>query len=175
MRGLRVWQNKGHVSLRVVLGWCLDREQVDHLLVVNTPGVGERGRVSFDSAVERATKALLGNRMVDHFRATAWPGTQLMRHTAKVFVARFDAELMLGMSKQEDDLFQWTRRSPKRLPEDICLFRRGSDHPVLVSVTHENDAYIVAERDAGPPGFERTESSIKDLMLAWDGPYFCLR
>jgi hypothetical protein len=165
------WENPGEVFLSEVLEWCLQKFRVDTLLVTSRASGASRGKRSFDPAVERNAKSIFGKNLITQFHASGWPGTRLVRHTARVYVVRFDAALMRRLVTVENKLFNWTHH-PKHLPEDICVFRNGSRLPVLVSVTHEGDAFILSDRRSSPPGFERSDLPPKYWHI-WDGPYFC--
>lgn len=46
------------------------------------------------------------------------------------------------MIETENRLSAWTQWHQPPLPEDLCLYRAGDPVPVLVSVTHDGDAWI---------------------------------
>lgn len=172
---LRCWENSGPVSLSEIFDWCVKREQVDMVLATVRSAEDMRGKRSLEVAVERTAHSLFRRHLIKELNASAWPGTRLTGHTARVYVARFDEELRARMVAMEDELFKWVHQSPKHLPEDISLFRDGGPHPVLVSITHEKHAYIIGAAESPPPtGFGRANDPLNRMMLTWDGPYFCL-
>lgn len=57
----------------------------------------------------------------------------------------FDLSLMEPMARLGPRLSDWQMNSKPPLPEDLCLFNHRADWPVLVSVTHEGDAWILSE------------------------------
>ena len=40
----------------------------------------------------------------------------------------------------------WKQSNDPPLPEDVCLYREGEDWPVLVSVTHDGDAWLFDDK-----------------------------
>lgn len=167
------WESKGPVFLSEILDWCLKEHHVDMLLVTARSGMDVKGKRSFNPSVDRAARSIFGENLVKRFDARGWPGTKLIGHTGRVYVVRFDETIKKRMIETENALFKWTDHPPKRLPEDICVFRSGSNRPVLVSITHEEEAYIISGKKSRPPGFIKSDFSITELMLVWDGRYFC--
>jgi hypothetical protein len=173
---LRVWENRSpDLCLSKVLNWCLREHQVDTLLVAHRPpptGLrNEHDRGCFPG-IDSAVRTVFGDRIIKSFWASGWPGTQLFAN-GRVYVIRFDETVAKRMASLEDRLFAWDGSAERRLPEDLCVFRDGSRLPVLVSVTHEKDAWIISDKKSQPPGF--TDSSFKPEEYVWDGPYFCRR
>jgi hypothetical protein len=68
-----------------------------------------------------------------------WPGTQLFECTASVHHLKFNQESLFVLQEFSTRLYQWIQPD---LPEDLCLLR-GPDEPWLVSITHENDSYLI--------------------------------
>lgn len=166
------WENTGPVVLSAILEWCLKKYQVDTLLVTAHPALDAKGRKSFEAGLDGAVRSMFGKHLVKRFNASGWPGTELTRHTGRVYVIRFGRPMIRKMAKVENQLFNWRHSSRKPLPEDICVFRLGSKVPVLVSVTHEQNAYIIGDKRSRPPGFKKGDFTPKELYI-WDGPYFC--
>ena len=167
---MRIWENSGDLLLSELLPWCLERGGVDTLLLSSHQSFGKSGKGEYHGAVDPNTKKILGHNLIACFQARGWPGTKLIKHKGRVYVANFDAQLALMMTKIEDSLFNWLNVRDKALPEDICLFKRGERGPVFVSVTHERDAWILAE--TCPPGFTSSSDRPEDLCI-WPGKYFC--
>jgi hypothetical protein len=174
MKNVRVWENSGAVLLSSILDWCLKQGNANTLLAVERPSQDASGKYSFDATVQNKAKDLFGKRLLGQLNARGWPGTELIGHTARVHVVKFDVGLRDKMVETQDDLFCWTHRTPNRLPEDICVLRQGSQYPLFASVTHDRDAYFIAPGDMPISGFEITDYEISDMLLAWNGPYFCL-
>ena len=68
-----------------------------------------------------------------------WPGTQLIGQTASVYHFKFNHESLIALQEFSTRLYQWIQPD---LPEDLCLLR-SPDEPWLVSITHENDSYLI--------------------------------
>ncbi len=71
---------------------------------------------------------------------STWPGTQLIGQTAIVCRFKLVRASVSILQNAANRLFEW--RQPA-LPEDLCLMRQADD-PWLVSISHENDAYLRA-------------------------------
>ena len=170
---LRCWKNIGSVALDDVLSWGLESCLADTLLVVERKSTDGRGRDSFERGVKSTVDTLFRKNIRTCMTARCWPGTQLIKGTARVYVIDFDKAVKNRMVDAEAELFNWRNVSPKRLPEDICLLRDGSQHPVFASTTHERDAYLISGSGEVPAGFEETRRTVAQLMLAWVGPYCC--
>ena len=67
-----------------------------------------------------------------------WPGTELLSGTARVQEYRFDGGCCETLGQLVDGLYGW--RQPDA-PEDLCLLRHDRS-PALVSIAHEEDAYL---------------------------------
>jgi hypothetical protein len=164
---MAVWENVGQIHLSEILMWRLENESVDTLLVSSNQSCGKSGKYTYDKGVDPKTRKLLGRNMVACFEARGWPGIKLINGKGRVYVSAFDTQLAKKMMKAEDNLFKWLNFSRKALPEDVCLFRRGAKVPVLISTTHEREAWVISE--TCPPGFT---ASIEDPYI-WSGKYFC--
>lgn len=46
------------------------------------------------------------------------------------------------MTETKSYLSDWKQSNDPPLPEDVCLYREGEAWPVLVSVTHDGDAWL---------------------------------
>jgi hypothetical protein len=165
------WENSGEVFLSEILDWCLNEHKVDTLLVTSR-AFTKRGseKYTFEKGVERTVKSLFGNELIERLDVNGWPGTELIHHIGRVYVIRFDEKVRKRIVETEKELFGW--RNNRSLPEDICVFRGGSKLPVLVSVTHERDAWVLSNKKSRPPGFRKCSFGLENLFI-WDGPYFC--
>jgi hypothetical protein len=110
-------------------------------------------------AVESIVHDVFGERLLRATLATAWPGTQLIGHAGKVYVVGFDRSVLRKMVSTEGRLGAWTQWNQQPMPEDICLYRAGDRAPVLVSVTHDGDAWIFHDGDVS--GEIATPASIR--------------
>lgn len=165
---IRVWENKnrGPVKLSTIFEWALREDSADLLLATERPA----GKRSFDPEVEQTANLVFGQDLIKRIHARAWPGTKLIGHTGRVYVVHFHEQLAQRMIAIENELFNWRHASPKKLVEDICLFRHGSDYPLFASVTHDKDAYVISAESVPLRGFARTDYGIREMLLAWDKP-----
>ena len=77
---------------------------------------------------------------LDVREASDWPGTTLLfGATAQVHRFRFDAESIDLFRTAVDGLYEWLHPDTA---EDLCLYS-ASGEPVLVSVAHERESWIV--------------------------------
>lgn len=75
----------------------------------------------------------------DRVRAREWPGTVLLADQALVYRHRVAPGLELVLRQLESRLFDWLHPAA---PEDLC-FLREDDRPILVTTSHERDAYLL--------------------------------
>lgn len=167
---MNVWESSGDVDLSEICLWCLQNCDVDTLLFANRQSFGASERGQYQRGIDATASKLLGNKLILCFEATGWPGTELINHKGRVYVSDFDARLATKMAKVQNSFFNWQHEDPNELPEDLCLFRRGAELPTLISVTHERDAWVIAENC--PTGFTASTYAPEDLYI-WDGEYFC--
>jgi len=72
--------------------------------------------------------------------ASEWPGTRLLKGTAALLTFDLNRESLL-LLRSVPGLYSWQQPD---LPEDLCLLRADGT-PWLVSISHENDAYLNLE------------------------------
>jgi len=111
--------------------------------------------------------------VLDDFRTSEWPGTKLIGHPGHVFVVRFDESVAEVILRTEPRLNKWLYPSNRPLPEDICLFNSSADAPTLISVTHENLYWLLAQQNPKLAGVR--ESKTPPAELYSPGQYFSLR
>lgn len=169
----RCWSVEPAVQAsRELLSWCLSQQNVDRMLVVVRMEQHDKKKsYSTVPEVERRTKALFEPNLLEDFQASAWPGTELIKHSAHVFVVRFNESIAEVILRIEPDLTKWRHPSNRPLPEDICLFNSNASSPTLVSVTHEKLFWIIAEQKPKLAGVR--ETNLRDEKLFWHGKYFC--
>jgi hypothetical protein len=141
------------------------------LVVVRMEQDDKTGRYSTLRELEQLTKTLFGPNVLEDFQASAWPGTELIKHPANVYVVRFDESIAELILSTEPDLMKWLHVKTPPLPEDICLFNSSADSPTLVSVTHEKLFWIIAEQKPKLAGVRETNLPAEKLF--WQGKYFC--
>jgi len=72
-----------------------------------------------------------------------WPGTRLLNDSATVYLMRLTANSLGVLCNRASRLYEWEQPF---LPEDLCLMRSVSE-PMLVSISHEKDAYLLLSED----------------------------
>lgn len=72
-------------------------------------------------------------------RLREWPGTILLNDKASVYMFFVSADLPATLIRPRRGLFDWLHPDA---PEDPCFIRSGGS-PVLVTVSHERDAYLL--------------------------------
>lgn len=155
---------------RVLLLWSLNQQSVDRMLVVVR--MEQQGnRYFMPRELKLLTKSLFGRHVLDDFHASEWPGTKLIGHPGHVFVINFDESIAEVILRTEHDLNKWIYPSARALPEDICLFNSSADTPTLVSVTHENLYWIIAEQKPKLAGVRESKTRPEELYSP--GKYFC--
>ena len=75
--------------------------------------------------------------------SSEWPGTRLLSETATVLRYSVTPGFVSVLRNQTDALYQW--QQPER-PEDLCFLRQDGT-TLLVTITHESDAYLELEED----------------------------
>jgi hypothetical protein len=138
------WEISTDTPLRAILDWCLSEHQVDRLLLSARLEKGRRKSVFTKPSLEQAVTSLFGDRLLTRKVARKWPGTELIGHDGMIFVIAFDSSLVDPMCELGETLGAWLHSRDSPLPEDPCLYKQGDDCPVLVSVTHERDAWILS-------------------------------
>lgn len=76
-------------------------------------------------------------------RANVWPGTELIGHTATVYKYALSEAVIATLTAFSFGLYSWVQPA---LPEDLCLLRQENE-PWLVTISHENDGYLVLSDD----------------------------
>ena len=125
----------------------------------------------FLAEARQRLRQLFGSYMVTSFRASAWPGTEVIGSPGLVSVIRFNKSVKEILLLTQPDLQKWLHYTQPSLPEDICLFKEAAVHPSFVSVTHEGQAWLISQQEPGLPGIK--ESAHRAKSLFFDGPYFC--
>lgn len=89
-----------------------------------------------------------------------WPGTRLYSGCATVYLIRLTRSALETLCSKAHRLYEWEQ---PLLPEDLCLMRDEVE-PMLVSISHERDAYLLLSED------ERREiiSALPSLRLRED-------
>jgi hypothetical protein len=75
--------------------------------------------------------------------SSEWPGTQLLGSTARVYRYKLTSDTIFILGEVAERLFDWQQ---PELPEDLCLIRPDGN-PWLVTIAHEEDAYLNLSND----------------------------
>ena len=159
------------------LSWCL-AQGADRLLVaarMHKDGASHESRW-VPSIEETAVRELLGRHLIESFTASGWPGTELIDHPGTVFVSSLDKHLISVLSQREPLISRWLHQSKPPLPEDLCALRSGATMPLLITVTHEGDGWLLSSGKGRPAleGIGRSEMKVDNLKeFLFDGPYYC--
>jgi hypothetical protein len=76
-------------------------------------------------------------------RASSWPGTQLIGHTAELITLTASAECLETLGHLVDGLLGWCHAAA---PEDLSLYRPDGTF-LLGSIAHEHDAFLELSRE----------------------------
>ena len=169
---LTCWEADARVvSLSEIMSWSLEHHAVDRMLVaLRLQQVGNKWRYVEPRAAE-LFHSQLGSYVLTGFQAAAWPGTELIGHPGFVYVLTFDKQVMEIVLRTQPSLAQWQHSENPSLPEDICLFRESASHPVLITRTHDLNAWLISETKPEPQGFKK--KTIPPAQLFPAGKYFC--
>jgi hypothetical protein len=161
-------------SIQEIGEWSLANRHVDRLLVSTRLDQDAKPSRLLAPNVSESIDRIFGDLVLSQFETQAWPGTELAGHLGRVFIIEFNERVLKRMMEAENLLANWTQWNEPALPEDVCLFREGDEWPVLVSVTHENSAWVLSDSPVGLRGIEETSFSSNDLLIPRD-PLFVQR
>jgi hypothetical protein len=103
------------------------------LLVVRDPQIDPGERI-------RGALLTLQPYLIKSGLASQWPGTILLSaDKATLYWYRVAEGLETLLLQMQSDLFEWVH---PQAPEDPC-FCRDDDGPILVTISHEHDAYLL--------------------------------
>ncbi|MBI3417079.1 MAG: hypothetical protein HY043_17440 [Verrucomicrobia bacterium] len=157
-------------DLDAVTKWCHQREKVNRVLFSIRVEKQRGSWVPMSPTQLFATQKLLRDYIVDCFLASGWPGSRIFGAPALIFVAQFHLEVQKLIVKYGPRFSDWM---DPHLPEDLCLFRVGSTHPTLVSVTHECDAWLITQRPARLMGITQSDELPELEQFIFKGKHFC--
>jgi hypothetical protein len=138
-----IWDVRPRATLRDILQWCVAVRAANRLLVTSRLDLDSKRIRLFAPAVDHVTRRLFGSSLKRTLLASSWPGTRLIGHAGRVYVARLDNDVLRRMAEVEDAIAGWTQWHDPPLPEDPCAYRQGDPYPCFISVTHEGDAWII--------------------------------
>jgi hypothetical protein len=108
------------------------------------------------SDVGRAVLSRLALHLVEHHRASSWPGTTLSDEEATVFCFALSASVLDELSCAAEGLYGWQQPT---LPEDVALLRADGS-VILGSIAHEHDAFL----ELGDEEFESLVANVPGLV-----------
>ena len=68
-----------------------------------------------------------------------WPGTILLADYARIYWHTVGPGLAECLQELASNLFEWVH---PEFPEDVCFYR-ADDSPILVTISHEKEAYLL--------------------------------
>ena len=169
---LTCWE--GHAdeaSLDEIMSWCLEHGSVDRMLVaLRLHQVGNKWRYA-DPKAGQFFQSQFDPYILAGFQADEWPGTRLLGAPGFVYVLTFNEEVKEVVLRTQPSLAKWQHGEKPPLPEDVCLFRESSSHPVLISSTHNLVAWLLSDKNPDMRGFKKV--SFPPGQLFPKGNYFC--
>jgi hypothetical protein len=127
------------------------------ILVVRDPEKDSGARI-------KEKLARLNEFHVEAVRAREWPGTILMGHDALVYSYRVAPGLQQVLQELATRLLEWLHPAA---PEDLCFFR-ADGRVILVTTSHEGDAYLMLTEPEFQALKERAPHVVAILRL--EGP-----
>jgi hypothetical protein len=109
---------------------------------------------------------LFGAFVLSEALSSWWPGT-ITKGAGRVFLLRFDDSVLEVASKVGPRFLAWERGCKPPLPEDICLFKIGASHPILISVTHEGDAWLLTNRTVDLAHVSKSDYELDDIKRSF--------
>lgn len=114
-------------NLTIITDCLLEYVDSFSFVVRNKTELSERGL----ELIEKLSVFLINKSTTNN-----WPGTSLMDNYADVYTYTLNINTSLMLRETENNLFNWIE---PQLPEDLCFYK--SNRPVLISITHEREAY----------------------------------
>jgi len=142
---LKGWGLPTSTPIRALFEWCSQAKGVDRLLLSARLEKESKEPILLEPEVENTVSSVFGDKVLARKLARKWPGTELIGHPGMVYEIAFVSSLIDRMERIGPRLADWQMSSRPPLPEDPCLFSSEAEWPVLVSVTHEGDAWILSE------------------------------
>ena len=139
---MKAWKLGRDVELRPILVHCLQVDGVDRLILALRQD--QDGTLLYPE-MQLALERIFGSHILELKTGKRWPGTDSTMRDCNLAVIEVDASLIAPMCSAGPKLFDWTGWPAPVLPEDLCLYRQGAEWPSLMSVTHEHDAWILAQ------------------------------
>ncbi|HEX7859941.1 MAG TPA: hypothetical protein VF773_06435 [Verrucomicrobiae bacterium] len=131
-----------------LLEWCLVKEGADRMLLI-IHLYNEAGTLQLACARQyRNLLKLFGDYILGMKLVSAWPGTQRLRPITPSLACllHFDPTVARIAAQAGPRVADWIGSRPKFLPEDPCVFRSNHGNPTLMSVTHEQGAWLLTDK-----------------------------
>lgn len=132
-----------------------------------------KGKYWEENLSEESIRMQFGEFILDRLMVTAWPGTELINQPARVFVLEFNKKTVDTLITTEARLDRWRHSHTPPLPEDLCIFKSGDDHPMLITVAHEGFGWFIG--DLRPFHGATLAHNVHSEKLFYQGKYFCKR
>ena len=159
------WTWDTRPSLKHLFDWAVHDRHANRLtLAVRLEGAAGN-RTPSVPGLESWMQRTFDDRIIEQHLSRGWPATELMGHPGLVFLLQLTADLAEIMVKIEPSVFQWRHQHNPPLPEDICIFSAGAALPVFCSCTHENEAWLLAEKKPAIPGIRPCKLKISELLI----------
>ena len=163
-----VWDVGINTPFREICEWATFSRQANRLLFSARM---ERGRL-LNPSVENVVKSTFAKAILAQFNAYSWPGTKLHGHMGRIYILEFTKETMEATIATQARLFGWRHNGSPPLPEDLCIFSKDQTLPILVSVTHENYAWLISAERPPLPGVKKSKFCVEELYIS-SGEGFC--
>ncbi len=168
------WSLDVNAPLDDVFEWCIQNHSVDRILLALRMQQVHGRWGPLVPGLDTKAKQLFGAHLVDSFLASAWPATKLIQHPAQIMIIAFNAETKRTVLENGSTLSAWLHNAQSPLPEDLCLFSEKSAMPVLVSCTHERDAWLITDKAMTLRGTAKARLKTAELTIP-QTKYFCKR
>ena len=162
---MNCWTLPDSIELSTLLSWCRSAHGADRLLLANRQIYKSRQGELISPSAYMTAISLFEDRVLQERLARRWPGTVSTEQDCLIQIVEFDLPAIDSICSVSSNLFDWVSSADPPLPEDPCLFRRGATWPVLVSVTHERDAWLLSDERPPFDGIERSRFTPDELYI----------
>jgi hypothetical protein len=117
-----------------ILDYAIGKSATFLLVVRDSLGLSSRAT----ELLERLRSSLVKDR-----RGSRWPGTELIKGTARIVEYTYTRESKDILKQVAKDLYDWKQPD---LPEDLCLLKPSGD-VWMATISHERDAFFEMETE----------------------------
>lgn len=177
MNGINCWAiDVRQVSFATVLKWCQQHHRVDRLLlgIQIQPGRknGQKHGIASPAQLQNASR-YFAQHVLSVYSVKGWPPSLFFGTTQPVLEIELNTEVIDTCLDIGPNLADWTSWNDERpLPEDPCLFKAGAQYPNLVTVAHEEEAWLLSDRKVNLHGV-KLDLTVRAKDLFFDGACFC--